>query len=85
MALGTGAAETRAHMARGQARLFAGDYPGALDDLEAATLRHPTDGDAWMWLGQARVATGAKKTAMEAFCKARQLGNADAAKLCPTG
>jgi hypothetical protein len=38
-----------------------------------------------MLLGQARVATGAKKTAMEAFCKARSLGNADAAKICPTG
>jgi cytochrome c-type biogenesis protein CcmH/NrfG len=75
----------RAHLVRGQARLNAADYPGALDDLEAATLRHPANGDAWMLLGQARLATGAKKTAMEAFCKARSLGNAAAAKICPTG
>ena len=58
----------RAHLARGQARVMSGDYAGALDDLEQATLRHPADGDAWLLLGQARVATGARKTAVEAFC-----------------
>jgi len=75
----------RAHLARGQARLVTGDVSGALDDLEQATLRDPKDGDAWMLLGQARVASGARKTAVEAFCKARALGNDDAVKLCPTG
>ena len=74
----------RAHLARGQARLVANDLPGALDDLEDAALRHPDDGDAWMLLGQARLKSGAKTTAIEAFCKARALGRADAAKLCPT-
>ena len=75
----------RARLARGQAKVMTGDYPGALDNLEAATLRQPTDGDAWLLLGQARAASGAKKTAMEAFCKARALGVAAAASLCPAG
>jgi hypothetical protein len=38
-----------------------------------------------MLLGQARAASGARKTAVEAFCKARSLGSVDAVKLCPTG
>jgi tetratricopeptide (TPR) repeat protein len=72
----------RAHLGRGQARLSLGQIQGALDDLEASTLRHPSDADAWLLLGQARVRAGANTTAVEAFCKAKQLGNLDAGRLC---
>ena len=71
-----------AHLARGRAHLMRGDVQAALDDLEQATLRHPEQADAWLLLGQARAKAGSPKTANEAWCKAKQLGSDDAAKLC---
>jgi serine/threonine-protein kinase len=73
----------RARLARGQAQLQLKHVPQALEDFEQATLRHPEDAVAWRWLGQARERAGEQKGAREAFCKAKALGDREAAKLCP--
>jgi tetratricopeptide (TPR) repeat protein len=72
----------RAHLARGQAHLMLEQIPAALDDLEQAALRHPDEAEAWLLLGKARALANTPTLAAEAFCKAKALGNAEAAKLC---
>jgi tetratricopeptide (TPR) repeat protein/predicted Ser/Thr protein kinase len=72
----------RAHLARGQAHLMLQQIPAALDDLEQAALRHPDEAETWLLLGKARALAKTPSTANEAFCRAKALGNAEAAKLC---
>jgi serine/threonine protein kinase len=73
----------RAHLARGQAHLLLNHLQPALDDLEQAALRHPEAAEPWFLLGQARTRAGALTGAQEAYCKAKQRGSVEAAKMCP--
>jgi Flp pilus assembly protein TadD len=67
---------------RAEAHRQLGNQPRALEDLEEHVRRHPDDSDGWLHLGRARLATHASG-AEDAFCRARRLGNAEAATLCP--
>ena len=73
----------KARLLRGQALLLAGDAVAAVVDLEVATEHTPSDADAWLLLGQARKKTGELDGAKAAYCKAKELGQPAAAKLCP--
>ena len=50
---------------------------------ERALLRNPEQAADWVLLGQARQKAGQDKGAREAFCKAKEKGSAEGAKLCP--
>ena len=70
-----------AYKSRAQAYLNAQHYAEAIADFEDALQRAPDDGRAWLILGQLRDKlhrTGAR----DAYCKAKQLGVAEAAKRC---
>lgn len=74
------------HLLRAQARLMAKDpktYPLAEADALRATELAPAEGRAFFMLGEARRAQKLDAAAKEAYCKAKDLGHAAAAKHCP--
>ena len=73
------------YLTRGQAHLVAQHADEAMADLEEATRRQPRSADAWLWLGKARQAAHQGPAAQSAFCKAKELGSAEAVKLCDGG
>ncbi|HRE89667.1 MAG TPA: hypothetical protein PK095_11080, partial [Myxococcota bacterium] len=74
------------HLMRAQARLMAKDpktYPLAEADALRATELTPAEGRAFFMLGEARRAQKLDAASKEAYCKAKELGHAGAAKHCP--
>ena len=72
----------RAHLVRGQARLLGKDFAGAIADLDIALQKSPKDKDAWLIKGLAHTGANQAAEANAAFCKATDLGNRRADKMC---
>ncbi|MCB9728912.1 MAG: protein kinase [Deltaproteobacteria bacterium] len=72
-----------AHLARAQANLARHQAEAALPDLAIVLERDPDQGGAWLLRGQALQLTGKADDARRAFCRAKELGEASAAPLCP--
>jgi tetratricopeptide (TPR) repeat protein len=60
--------------ARGKTYLKTATLPYAISDLAMSLDLDPTDGETWMYLGQAKMQTGLKEEACSDFRKAVQLG-----------
>jgi serine/threonine-protein kinase len=71
-----------AFLVRAQARLIAGMTEEAVADLEAVLKGQPENTKALILLGNARAKAGQNEEAMEAYCKAKELGDAAAEALC---
>jgi tetratricopeptide (TPR) repeat protein len=72
-AIGLDERNDKALLLRGRARLRAGRAEGAEKDFADYTARHADDGEGWLGLGEARVASGlplADRPALEALAKA---------------
>ena len=76
-------AAPNAFLLRGRARLAAGDRAAGESDLAEAVRQAPADGEAWLLLGMARAGKD-EAGAREAFCRARDLGRAEAKGRCPS-
>jgi serine/threonine protein kinase/tetratricopeptide (TPR) repeat protein len=72
-------------LARSQARYLAGQSDRAIADLEAAAQARPDSPDAPLRLGRLWDELGRRDEARQAYCRARELGSAEAASSCPAG
>jgi serine/threonine-protein kinase len=76
-------AAPNAFLLRGRAHLAAGDRAAGEADLAEAVRQAPGNGEAWLLLGVARAGRD-DAGARQAFCRARDLGRAEAAGRCPS-
>jgi Tfp pilus assembly protein PilF len=72
-----------AHLVRAETRLRMGDATGALSDALAAVAETPDRAEAWMVRGAAEQRAGVGDRGQAAYCRAKALGHAGAAALCP--
>lgn len=61
------------HRQRAEARFAAGDYPGAVRDIQAAVAREPRDFAAWMDLSRMAQAHGDARGALDAWRRVLEL------------
>jgi tetratricopeptide (TPR) repeat protein len=71
-----------ARLGRAQARLLSDDLEGARADAEEATRRSPDRAEGWLLLGHVLAKAQKLEEALSAFCHAKKLGSAEAAKYC---
>ncbi len=69
---------------RGAYHLKEGALPEAIADLSRAAELAPKDGKAFLMLGKAHLKAHNEAKASAAMCAAKALGEASAARLCPT-
>lgn len=69
---------------RGAYHLNEGALPEAITDLSRATELAPKDGKAFLMLGKAHLKAHNEAEASAAMCAAKALGEASAARLCPS-
>jgi tetratricopeptide (TPR) repeat protein len=74
---------TVAYRTRAQAYLAKGSLEQAAGDLAELTKRQPKDPQAFAMLGSVKAKLGKDDEARAAYCKAKELGHAAAAELCP--
>jgi len=72
------------YRARGAYHLKEGAVPQAIVDLSRATELAPKDGKAFLLLGKAHLEAHNEAEARAAMCAAKALGEASAARLCPS-
>jgi tetratricopeptide (TPR) repeat protein len=74
-----------AFLMRAQARLQIDELDGALEDAQRAIAQDPAQATAYLLLGQVLAKIGRTEEALTQYCKAKALGHAAGAKLCPAG
>ena len=65
------------YLAQGQGELKDKDFAGAADHFQKAAEADPSNGQAWLLLGQSAVRSGDENAAFAAFDKAKELGLGD--------
>ncbi|MGC4000872.1 MAG: tetratricopeptide repeat protein [Anaeromyxobacter sp.] len=71
-----------ARLGRAQARLLTADLEGAKADAGEAVRAAPDRPEGWLVLGHVLARSGQLEQALDAFCKARDLGGRDAERYC---